>query len=254
MSGAANTSRSFRNELVHLAGLLPAPRIARLCILTTGRAGSELLVGLLDGHPHMRCEGELLAIPRREPFRFLRGRTRVAWLQRLGAYAFKINAQNLALTSRRWTLPTYVRALIDDGFRIVRLRRTNLLRQALSTMRAGQTQTFHVREAMRAGALRIDPIEVIHVMRRFESRDEYLDDLLRNDDTLELTYEDDIECDDRRADTLARVFTLAGLEPVAALASPLRQTTPRRFADAVENHDEIRSLITGTRYERYLFD
>jgi hypothetical protein len=254
MSPPERRSTWLRDALVDVAGRLPAPGIRRICIVTNGRTGSELLVDLLDGHPRLRCEGEILGTPRRDPFRFVRGRTIVARVQRAHAYAFKINVTNLHLASRRWTMPTLIDALIADGFGIVRLRRRNLLRQAISTMRAGQTRTFHVTEVVGTRPLHLDPINVVHVMRLFESRDESLDSLLEKVDTVELAYEDDIEPEGRREAALARIFALAGLEPVAAPTSALKRTTPRSLADAVENHNEIRTMLTGTRYERHLFD
>jgi LPS sulfotransferase NodH len=238
-----------------LVGRLPAPDIRRICIVTNGRTGSELLVDLLNGHPRMLCEGEILGTPRRDPFRFVRGRTIIARRrQHVDAYGFKINVHYLALANRRWTMPTLIEALVRDGFGIVRLRRENLLRQAISTMRAGPTRTFHVTEAVRSVPLHVDPINVLSVMRQFESSDEFLDKLLAKVETVEVTYEDDIEPEGRRDATLSRVFTLAGLEPATVPRSALKQTTPRSLTDAVENHQEIRTFLTGTRYEQYLFD
>ena len=43
----------------------------RFVIVTTGRTGSELLVSLLDSHPRIMCDSEILSIPRAFPRRFV---------------------------------------------------------------------------------------------------------------------------------------------------------------------------------------
>ena len=54
-----------------IARVLRFPR--RFVILTSGRSGSELLASLLDAHPAIVSEGEILQRPRRYPTAYLRG-------------------------------------------------------------------------------------------------------------------------------------------------------------------------------------
>ena len=244
---------SVRSAVIHAAGLLPGPRIGRLCIFTSGRTGSELLVDLLDSHPRMRCEGEILRNPQGDAVRFVRGRVRVAAFRGNEAYGFKfITGQTWSL-GRRMELRNFAEALSTDGFRHVRLRRRNLLRQALSQLRAGQTRRFHVRTDVAASALPIDPVQLIYTMCSMELNDMYLDRQLEGRDPVELVYEDHLESEAARGPALARLFELAGLDPLPP-STDLRKQTPASLTDAIANYDEVATALRATRYARYLDD
>jgi LPS sulfotransferase NodH len=253
MSVFTKISPSVRNTLVNAAGLLPRPKVGRLCILTNGRTGSELLVELLDSHPKMRCESEILRDPQRDALRFVRGRTHSAWRHGAKAYGFKfITGQARSLGWRR-DLPAFLTSLSDDGFIFVRLRRRSLLRQALSTVRARQARDWHTREEGNRGAAHVDPVQLIFTMRNLESLHEYLDTALPHPPAFDLVYEEDLEDEERRPATLSALFTAVGLEP-AAPTSTLRKQTPTSLADAIENLDEVTTALRTTRYARHLED
>ena len=89
-------SRLRRDAPSLLANLLPGAGVRGLCIATNGRAGSSLLVDLLDAHPQMRCHGEIFEDWHDFPYLLVRGRLRAARLRGLRAYGFKINTNNMA--------------------------------------------------------------------------------------------------------------------------------------------------------------
>lgn len=253
MASDRNLSNSLRRRLVYASSLVPTGSMGRLCILTTGRTGSELLVELLDSHPRMRCEGEILQDPFRDPVRYVTGRAAIARLRKHDAYGFKINHLNARVGTYRTTLAQVVRDLADDGFTFVRIRRENLLRQTISSLRAGEEQSYHTREERHREALHLDPVHVIYLMRTIEVYEERIDSYVQDLDCMTLTYERDLESEAARGASLARVFALVGLEP-AAVTTTLRQSTPRALADAVANHDELRDVLGKTRFAAYLFD
>ena len=245
--------RAAKEGLANAAGTIVRPRIGKVCILTTGRTGSDLLVDLMDSHPRMRCEKEILGEPHRDARRFIRGRVLVARLRGEAVYGFKINSLNLRVASRRWNLPSFIKALGADGFRFVRLKRDNLLRQGISAMRAGETREYHVTAPIGTGPMQLDPLNVIYLIRNFEVYEDLIDANVQGFPTLLLTYEEDLEDGPAQQDALNRVFSFVGLEP-APVSSPLVKTTPRGLADAVANHEELAAALRGTRYERFLFD
>jgi hypothetical protein len=251
MSVLTRISPSVRNTLVNAAGLLPQPKIGRLCILTNGRTGSELLVELLDSHPQMRCESEILRDAQRDARRFVRGRVHSAWRHGAKAYGFKFVGNQARSLGWRRDLPEFLTSLHEDGFVFVRLGRRNLLRQALSTVRAIQAAEWHSRTDSTRGATRIDPVQLIYTMRNLEMLHQYVETVLPTPPAFDLTYEDDLEDEDRRAETLVRLFAAVGLEP-APPASTLRKQTPTSLADAIENLDEVTAALRTTRYAEHL--
>ena len=254
MSVLTRVSPSLRNTLVNAAGVLPRPKIGRLCILTNGRTGSELLVELLDSHPQMRCESEILRDPQRDALRFVRGRVHSAWRHGSKAYGFKFIVGHAASLGWRKDLSGFLTALREDGFVFVRLRRRNLLRQALSNMRARQALEWHTRTESDRGATHVDPVHLIYTMRNLEVLHDYLETALPPDTPLiDLVYEDDLQDEDRREKTLATLFTAVGLEPVPP-TSTLRKQTPTALAAIVENLDEVAAALRTTRYAEHLED
>jgi len=124
-----------------------ARRSAGFCILTSGRTGSYLLVELLDSQPKIRCDGEIFAAWRDFPVRLVKGRQKAVRLRGAQAYGFKINtlflsARFLAASPKRGGLEL-IRHLRDDGVMFLHLRRRNLMRQAVSTMRGEDHGFLH---------------------------------------------------------------------------------------------------------------
>src|SRR3954454_23494887 len=86
-------------QLVVAYGLSPWLRVAgprvRFVIFAAPRSGTSLLTSILDGHPDIRCEGELLRarMPRVHAVRFVDGhavRTRLR--DRASVYGWKATA------------------------------------------------------------------------------------------------------------------------------------------------------------------
>src|SRR4051794_23968029 len=128
-----------------------APDI-RFVVVSPMRAGSELLVSLLNSHPRIVCESEILRTrhPRLSPERYVDARSVMARVRhrRTLAFGFKLQAADLETMA----MPTDesgrvdagntadARAVADElaarGWRFIALERRNLLHQAMSWWRA----------------------------------------------------------------------------------------------------------------------
>src|SRR2546429_2305199 len=111
---------------------------------------SELLASLLDAHPAIVSEGEILQRPRRYPTAYLRGHAlRMMFRARRGSSMPRVHGWKLITNHVRWypdVFPdpkAFVADLAADG-EIIHLRRRDLLSQAISLLSAEVTQ-FHVR-------------------------------------------------------------------------------------------------------------
>jgi LPS sulfotransferase NodH len=223
-------------------------------VVTTGRTGSELLVDSLNRHPRMRCEGEILSRPAYDALRYVRGRARLARIRGVDAYGFKLVAQQARSLGDAADDPTLLETLARDGFTFARLRRKNLLRQALSHARAMDRGRWHARgvDSIQEPT-NIDPVQLIFTMRGLETREQWLDRALAGVEAVELSYEDDIEDPTRRADTIGRIFAAVGLEPHVVRSDLLKQT-PVDIRDAIANTEEVGDVLSRTRYAPYLAD
>lgn len=227
----------------------PVGDLKRTALVTTGRTGSELLVQLLNSHPDMRCDSEVLDFGPDWPRLFLRGRAAAAARDGASVHGFKLTANQL-----RWpVLVRQPRLLFDDlehaGVTFIRLRRRDIVRQAISHERAKAVDRWHNGSPSETPDL--CPAEVIRTLVWLEEQDEILDHMLAGRQVHELVYEDDLATRDQQARTTARLFDTLGLPPHEATAW-VQRDSPSSIADMVGNWPELRAAIGATRFHDLL--
>jgi LPS sulfotransferase NodH len=218
----------------------------RFVIFGSGRTGSSLLMDLLNSHPEIECEDEILSHRVLNARRFLDAR---AELSRRPVFGFKLKLHHL--TTQGITDPAaFLGRLHAGGCRIVHLARRDRLRQALSSavarQRLAQHQTVAERRP-RPGPFRIDVPWLIMRMRELDASLEGERATLAGLPHLALWYEDDLLRRESFQPTLDRVFDHLSLRPAPVSTEYLRTGTDR-LADLVANLDEIREALRETEY------
>jgi LPS sulfotransferase NodH len=222
----------------------------RFLIVTTGRTGSELLVSLLDSHPRIRCDSEILSIPRAFPGQLVLRRSALARAHGL-AYGFKLVAEHARLQSPH-DREGFLRGFADQGFRIVVLERRDLLQQVVSSVRGIETQHHHrLGERDEFRPMQVDPVAVLCALAWFEESVNFVRSALAGVPVLDLVYEDDLLEAEQQQRTADRVCTFLGLPP-APVKTDLVKIAPRSLADQLENFDEVAALLSATRFARLL--
>ena len=223
----------------------------RFVIVTPGRSGSELLTDLLNSHPDIVCEAEILRERLAMPERFIDGRAAKAGLGGAEAYGFKIHCGHFGYQVLR-ERTQYLSQLSASGAHLVFLRRQNFLAQAISSTIALRTQ-WHWRQADRASftAMEVDPVEVLMMTYLFEESDQYLVGRLADLPHLSLVYEDDLVDSVAQQATADRVCDHLGVRRAPTTSDHVR-FTPRRLSETVANFDEVAALIRPTRFGRFL--
>jgi LPS sulfotransferase NodH len=224
---------------------------ARFVIVTPGRSGSELLTDLLDSHPGICCEAEILRQRYLLPEQFIAGRAAKAGLGGASAYGFKIHCGHFGYQVLR-ERPGYLRRLSDSGAQLIFLRRENLLAQAISSTIANRTRWhWHRRDSADFTPFELDPVEVLMMAFLFEESDQYLRDLLYELPHITLIYERDLlepECQQATVDRIADLLHL----PHAAAVSDHVRFTPRKLSDTIANYEAVADLIRPTRFAPFL--
>ena len=229
----------------------PSPRFV---VFGRGRSGTTLLVSLLDGLPSLRCEGEILHDYVPFPHVHVLGRSLRYGGRGYGCklLSYQVRDVQTALDTPRTFLRTFHH---DDGFQVLYLRRTNLLRHALSNIRA-RRDTFH-RTADEGSPsrppLHVDPEHVVEWMRSSEALAAYEQKLLEDVSYLSLTYEDNLRDPDAHQSTVDTVCEYLGVEP-ARVATSHQKLAPRSLRAGVANYDELARHLRDTPYEQYLND
>jgi LPS sulfotransferase NodH len=234
----------------------------RLLVFTSGRAGSELLVSLVNSHPEILCDGEVLQradrLPRLRPHLYVKGAASVslrrarAGGQEPSVYGWKLASNDLRWHQHRFPDPTaFLRQAAGTDGVIVVLRRRNFVAQALSWLHAEATQYHFSKSDSEAGVrfqkMKVDPEQLLAQTWIYEFEDRWIAEITSGLDRLEFFYEDDLlEASDQQevADRIASAFGL----PPAPVQTNLRRIAPLTPAERIENIDEVRPIFAPTRF------
>ena len=230
-------------------GTLPEPRFI---LFGRGRSGTTALLSMLDDVPVLRCEGEILH--NYVPYPYRHGLGRCAWVGGPG-YGCKILSYQVRDVQTALDRPeALLRMLWDEhGFQILYLRRTNLLRHALSNIRARREQ-FHQKKddaAAEAQALHVDPDAVVEWMRSSEALGAYEEKVLEGVLHLSLTYEENIRNPEDHQQTVDDICAYLGVDS-APIESSYRKMAPLSLRDGIDNYEAVVRRLHGTPYEHYL--
>ena len=228
---------------------LPSPRFI---LFGRGRSGTTVLVNLLNSLPHLQCEGEILH--NYVPFPRLHVQGRSARSKASG-YGGKILSYQIRDVQTALDAPdTFLQTLNQkDGFRILYLRRKNLLRHALSNIRARHEQ-FHRKQSERPQqrpALHVDPEHVVEWMDSSKALRDYEHRLLNGLPHLSLTYEEHLKDPPSHQSTVDMVCEYLGIES-APVQTEYQKIAPRSLREGVSNYDVLAEHLATTEYAKYL--
>lgn len=195
---------------------MPSARVIQsLCKISLSlrkdAAGRPLLTSTLDRHPDIRCDDEILIVPRLFPRRFVDSAARHTPAR---VYGFHVKIYQLASWQRVDDVGKWLGSMHRGGWKIIYLRRENLLRQVVSNVFAETVGTYHHRDCVQPSrperiAL---PIERLH--NSIDARQKYLAaerNALKGLDHLELMYERDLEAPEAQAGTFTRILSYLGV-------------------------------------------
>jgi LPS sulfotransferase NodH len=224
---------------------------AKFVLFAQGRTGSTLLGDLLRSHPEIYFADELLGSALRSP-RLAAARTR--WRHARHAVGFHVKIYQLSDVQGITDAGRWLRGMHRHGWRVIALRRENLLRQVLSNMTAQLTNRYEDRagegEFVRVRPY-VDPEELLHWIgvRAAVGADEAA--ALDGIPHLSLTYERDLQDSTTWQPTMERVFAHLDLDPVPVVTN-LRRQNDGGLASLIANYDDVRRAVEATEYTRYL--
>ncbi len=228
---------------------------SRFVILFTGRSGSSYLSSLLDSHPNVICEGEMLAeILRvgRPPERQLIWSRKLFQTKRprkIVSVGFKTKLDDIYNTDG-------FRDLLDEfGVRLVHLIRQNLVKQVISALNAerlyettGQWNVLNERGPIHQYApLSVDADRfdrLLHYRVSGETRlAEFVSKMQRP--MTHVIYEDLLIS---REQTLGALYDFLNV-PHRSVTSRFEKHTPDNLREAIANFDELKRRYAGTDFE-----
>jgi LPS sulfotransferase NodH len=241
--------RHWEDRLIR-RGFLPGHcEYRKFVVVTQSRAGSNLLISLLNSHPHVDARGEL--------FRELGGQSVESRLEtifgskprRIQAVGFKIFYYHPVdePNSQAWAC-----LLGLDDLHIFHLKRRNTLRTLTSRKLAAHTGIWLER---RGGPTRDKPMvhfsykELERAFRQNEAWETSYDERFCNHETMEIYYEDLVH----QPALLEHATNFLGVRP-RVMSTSLRHQNPEPLAALITNFDELRLHFQGSRWATFFDD
>lgn len=224
----------------------PVRAATRFIVFAQGRTGTWLLRDLLNAHPAIHCEKEILASRWLAPLVVLEGRSH----RRSQVYGCHVQIRHLVETHGIAPGP-FLRQLHGAGWRVLHLRRRNLLRQSVSSLIARERRLWQTTEDLPPRRFTIDLDELMAWLDRREAFLRQEAAALEALPHLALVYEDDLLEERCHQATADRVFAFLGVDPVPVKAS-LKRLGSDSLADSVENLGALVDRVAASPYSRYL--
>lgn len=242
--GWSDTIKGYLQEGRTYAAYLVRPRSrpARKFVLLAGhRSGSTLLVSLLNAHPQITCEGELLYRRKAFPAAYLECRAR---LSAKPVFGFKLMPSHLYYQGVRNALDFMTR-LRTAGYALITLRRRDRLQAALSLLFALQRGVFHTRrgETNPLPRLRLPPAQVETLLVWLQRLEALMEEMVQGYEHLAFVYEDDLFNPQRQQTTVAQIAAYLGCDPFP-VSSDLTPIAGGEYAPYIANLDEIRAYLS----------
>jgi LPS sulfotransferase NodH len=223
----------------------------KFLIFGQGRTGSTLLASMLDSHSQIYCVGEPLFHKKLFPRLYLHGCAAVTHKPMAG---FHVKCYQLTEDQKMKEPKAFLKGLVDDGWKLIYLKRSNLFRHAVSPLIASKRNLWHVDN--KKGKRSLEPVELDPqvILERIHAREEYgrIDrELLEGFDFLPIEYESDLLKSDHWKNTHEKLCSFLDV-PFEDLYSPLKRTTNSRLEDTLVNFGEIRKYLTEKGYGHFI--
>ncbi len=223
-------------------------QVTNFVIFGTDRTGSTLLVSLLNAHPVICCDGEilhrgswrrplrpLLYFWRRVPYPFFAYRSRYLCRHTHKAiYGFKLFPSHLAHPV------VTIQQLHKNGWLILHLQRRSLFQQSLSAVVAAVTGRWHGRAEAIAPPpnLSINPETFSASLLRVYRQRQICQQSLQSIPHLNIYYEDDLEAPKQWSATIHRICSYLGTS-TSSVYTKMNKPWSRPYQEIVTNYDEL---------------
>lgn len=225
----------------------------KFVIYGQSRSGSTLLVDLINAHPDVHCDGEVLNADagylksrivlkaiRVYPLPYLQYRR---WRFAEKDYGVKLFSYHPRFGS------SVLSRLQQTGWKFLHVRRRDVVRQALSSIIAGKTGHYHRRKDSEEPSYTVS-ITTEELDKELAKRDRWASEeleMIRGIDHLDLHYEDDLARAQLWPSAMARVSTYLEITAFDVTTPSLRPTDDRTLGEVIENYDHLEQHLNRRR-------
>ncbi|MBN1147487.1 MAG: sulfotransferase [Anaerolineales bacterium] len=226
-----------------------APQV-KFVIYGIPRSGTTLLVNLLNSHPMVHCDGELLIRRLFFPKLYIRCRAKLAHAE---VYGFKLLIDHF----ENQNIPDpadYLVELHETGYKVVSLKRQNLFRAALSSLYGYHRGKFHHTKTegdLKHSLMSVSSEALLEKIERFEHLVAAHEQVLGQLPNLELFYERDLLNESQHQTTVDRIADYLGI-PRAKVMTDLVKVAADDISQFISNADELENYIQSTKYAHFI--
>jgi LPS sulfotransferase NodH len=246
-------------------------RINRFCVLFSIRSGSTWLIDLINSHPQIQAYREVfLNEPKKthvkewnkhilpetrfydfknenllwrplSTFKYLNSLTRQS--QRYSSVGFKLSYGQL------FNHPEILWKLILDRYKIIHMLRLNPLDVIISKQIAKRRQFFHTTEELKVTSVHLDINSLLYEINRQNKMKRMMRLLVKvlPVKTIETSYEDLYSERDMVLNRITEFLTHS--PPTVHFTSSLKKFSKGHHWDKIENYEEVKLKLMGTRFE-----
>ena len=222
----------------------------KFLIYGQGRTGSELLCNLLDLHPQVHCDTEILFHHAFFPKLLIDGKCTAC---QKDVYGFKVKLYQLQ-DDQKLEPRQFLFDMLDNGWKIIHLRRDNILRQVVSLIAARQRNSFHIKSKTKKTNSKKIEVDCHKILKEISQREAYQEEdfkVLKELPYLTVVYENDLLREQDHQRTVDRIFEYLDIHSVPVQSNFVR-LTPNYLSDLVENYDELVGVISQSKYAHFL--
>ena len=222
----------------------------KFVIFGRGRSGSTLLSNILNSSPLIYCDKEILNRPVCNPRKFISNR---AGLFNAEIYGFKFLSYQLQSIQKIDAPKEFLKKMVEfEGYKMIFMTRSNLLRQTLSKHYAYARNVWHQKKQSESRIkMKIDPHVLLKNLNEGRMLEDFENSVIDTLPYLEVNYEKnllDTEKQNELIKELAQYFNINTFEPKIKL----NKITSNKYADFIENHEEMVDFISKTAFSSYL--
>jgi len=205
-----------------------------------GRTGSTFLVGLLNSHPEIECQGEIISPHGR--FSKADGLNRRQFLKQQ-AYETGKPIKGFKMPFD-WVMGQA--GVFEDlrhlGYRAIRLNRKNRLEWFISSKLAGANSDYSSQQEYKNQSIEVSPWEFLHFLGYVDCANKMLDNMINGFDTLPATYE--VLSEPR---THEQLTAFLGVQPYPLTPQTVRSRT-KPLNEVISNYEELAAFFRSTPY------
>ncbi len=232
-------------------------RIGNIASFHTGRCGSSVLGFMLAQHPDIYWDHEIIRRMKfcnneiqNNPIKYIEYKM---FSDKSKYYGFETKKRHLNDKFLNMQLLEYVEILKNMGItHFINLQRKNYLRKNVSNLVGKKTKKFQSKLDAKLTKVVIEVTTTNSeniLLKEYDNFDKYynkVDSLLEKENSIKLTYEDDILHNPYVA--YQKIIDFIGLDSFKPQIT-LKKQNPFSLTEMIENYDEVKKTLTGTKYE-----